>query len=135
MRSEEELNRAIERHADTVKRICMIHLKNASDTEDIFQTVFMRYLLDATVFEGEEHEKAWLIRVAINASRDLRKSFFVRHTVSLEELVEEPEAISPESREVLEEVLSLPSKYRDVVYLHYYEGIRLLRLAASSKRM
>ena len=41
MRNEEEVNRAIERHADTIRRLCMIHLKNHADTEDIFQTVFL----------------------------------------------------------------------------------------------
>ena len=41
MRSEAEANRAIELYADTVRRICMVHLKNESDTEDIFQTVFL----------------------------------------------------------------------------------------------
>ena len=40
MRSEQEVNEAIERYADTVQRLCMIHLKNYADTEDIFQTVF-----------------------------------------------------------------------------------------------
>ena len=39
MRSEQEAVRAMERHADTVRRLCMIHLKNQADTEDIFQTV------------------------------------------------------------------------------------------------
>ena len=40
MRSEQEVNQAIDQYADTVKRICMLYLKNASDTEDIFQEVF-----------------------------------------------------------------------------------------------
>ena len=40
MRQEQEVNRAIERYADTVRRLCMVHLKNRADTEDIFQTVF-----------------------------------------------------------------------------------------------
>ena len=63
MRSEEEANRAIERYADTVRRICMVHLKNYADTEDIFQTVFLKYVLYSEPFENEEHEKAWIIPV------------------------------------------------------------------------
>ena len=76
MRSEEEANRAIEQYADTVRRICMVHLKNEADTEDIFQTVFLKYVLHSVSFENPEHEKAWFIRVTINACRDLLKSFF-----------------------------------------------------------
>ena len=122
MRSEWEANRAIERYADTVRRVCMIHLKNHADTEDIFQNVFLKYVTGTTEFESEEHEKAWFIRVTINACKDLLRSFFRSRTVSLDELLEQPAAMPEEHREVLEAVLALPDKYRDVVYLHYYEG-------------
>ena len=74
MRSEEEASRAIDLYGDTVKRICMLHLKNYSDTEDIFQTVFLKYVLHAPVFDSSEHERAWIIRVTINACKDLLKS-------------------------------------------------------------
>jgi RNA polymerase sigma-70 factor (ECF subfamily) len=121
MRSEQEANRAIQRYADTVRRICMVHLKNEADTEDIFQTVFLKYVLSSVSFESDEHEKAWLIRVTINACKDLLKSFFRSRTVPLDELLEQPAAIPPDNREVLEAVLSLPQRYRDVVYLHYFE--------------
>ena len=121
MRSEQETNRAIERYSDTVRRLCMVHLKNYADTEDIFQTVFLKYVLSSVSFESEEHEKAWFIRVTINACKDLLKSFFRSRTVSLEEVLEQPSKLAPDHREVLEAVLSLPQKYRDVVYLHYFE--------------
>lgn len=122
MRSEQEANRAIERYADTVRRICMIHLKNHADTEDIFQNVFLKYVLSTAVFESEEHEKAWFIRVTINACRDLLKSFFRSRTVSLDTLLDQPADLTETDRTVLDAVLALPGKYRDVVYLHYYEG-------------
>lgn len=121
MRSEQEVNRAIEQYADTVKRVCVLHLKNDADTEDIFQTVFLKYALSSTAFENEEHEKAWLIRVTINACKDLLKSFFRSRMVSLDD-VRERAAVPETSSEVLETVLRLPEKYRQVVYLHYYEG-------------
>lgn len=122
MRSEQEVNRAIEWHGDMIRRLCMIHLKNEADTEDIFQTVFLKYVLSSVSFESEEHEKAWFIRVTINACKDLLKSVFRRRTVSLEQLLDQPAPMPPDHREVLEAVLALPQKYRDVVYLHYYEG-------------
>lgn len=122
MRSESEVNRAIENYADMVRRLCMVHLKNYADTEDIFQTVFLKYALSSVHFESEEHEKAWIIRVTINACKDLFKSFFRSRTTSLETLIDQPAPMNPDHREVLEAVLSLPPKYRDVIYLHYYEG-------------
>src|SRR5699024_1934492 len=119
--SEEEANRAVEKYADTVRRICIVHLKNHADTEDIFQTVFLKYVLSSVSFENEEHEKAWFIRVTVNACKDLLKSFFRSRTVSLDEIIEKPSEMPQDNREVLEAVLELPEKYRDVVYLYYYE--------------
>ena len=112
---------AVERYADTVKRLCMVHLKNTADTEDIFQTVFLKYALSSAEFESREHEKAWFIRVTINACKDLLKSFFRSRTVPLDELAELPAELSDDNRDVLEAVLSLPDKYKEAVYLHYYE--------------
>ena len=115
------MNAAVERYADTVKRLCMVHLKNTADTEDIFQTVFLKYALSSAEFESREHEKAWFIRVTINACKDMLKSFFRSRTVPLEELAELPADMSEDKRKVLEAVLSLPDKYKEAVYLHYYE--------------
>lgn len=120
MRSEEEVNTAIEQYGDTVRRICLVHLKNEADTQDIFQTVFLKYLLSSVRFESCEHEKAWIIRVTMNACRDLLKSFFRSRVVPLEEAAA-TYTTNPEESGVLQAVLSLPSKYRDVIYLHYYE--------------
>jgi len=122
MRSEQETARAIDLYADMVRRLCMIHLKNQADSEDVFQTVFLKYALSSAMFENEEHEKAWIIRVTINACRDLLRSFFHSRTVPLEELVDLPADTSSDVREVLDAVLDLPEKYRDVVYLYYFEG-------------
>ena len=122
MRSEPEVNRAIAQYADLVFRLCMVYLKNHADAEDAFQTVFLKYTLSKQVFETEEHEKAWLIRVTSTTCRDLLRSFFRKHTVSLEEasMVQSQEA--EDWQFVLEAIWSLPKDYREAVYLHYYEG-------------
>lgn len=122
MRSEQEVNRAIEQYSDMIRRLCMIHLKSYADTEDIFQTVFLKYVLSSVSFENEEHEKAWFIRVTVNACKDLLKNFFHSRVTPLDEILEKPAEMQDEHREVLEAVLSLPQKYREVIYLHYYEG-------------
>lgn len=122
MRSDYEVAQAIERYADTVKRLCMVHLKNDADAEDIFQTVFLKYALHGAAFESPEHETAWIVRVTINACKDLLRSFFRKNTVSLDQVTGLPEIPDSDHREVLEAVLSLPEKYRVAIYLHYYEG-------------
>ena len=111
MKSEEEAGRAVEQYADLVRRICMIE-----DSEDIFQTVFLKYVLRSEPFDSQEHEKAWIIRVTVNACRDLLKSFFRSRTVSLDQLIERPQDMPEDHSDILEAVLELPARFRDVVY-------------------
>lgn len=130
MRNEQEAALAIEKYADTVRKICFLQLKNYHDVEDVFQEVFLKYVLHDTPFQSDAHEKAWLIRVSINACKDILKSFFRKKVSSIEELVTEPSYIADDKREVLEAVLELPSNYRQVIYLFYFEGYSALEIAA-----
>ena len=146
MRSEQEIHRVIDKYGDMIRRICFLHLKNYQDTEDIFQDVFLKYLLWDGSFESDAHEKSWFARVTINACRDLLRSFtrhttinacrdllrsFTRHTtVSLEEIATVSELPQdPDHQELLQQICSLPPKYRDVIYLFYYEGYSAVEIA------
>ncbi|MDR1206480.1 MAG: sigma-70 family RNA polymerase sigma factor [Peptococcaceae bacterium] len=129
MRNEAAANRALELYADTVRRVCFIHLKNRADTEDVFQEVFLKYLLHDRKFESDAHEKAWLIRVAVNACKDVIKSFFRKKVTLSETLAAEPFDLRERESEVLSAVLALPEKYRDVIYLRYYEGYSAVEIA------
>lgn len=129
MKSTEDVNRVMEDYADMVRRICFVHLKNRHDTEDVFQNVFMKYLLYEGSFESREHEKAWFARVTINACTDWLRALSRRKWVPLDALAEECAVLDEPSREVLEAVLKLPEKYRDVIYLFYYEEYPAVEIA------
>lgn len=122
MRDEAQTNRIIEKYGDAVRRVCFLYLKSEHDVEDVFQEVFLKYILYPNEFESEEHLKAWLIRISINKCKDNLKSFFRKNVSSLEDVDTSGLEIDPEYREVYEAVLSLPSNYKSVVYLSYYEG-------------
>ena len=115
-------------YADMVRRICFVHLKNRHDTEDVFQNVYMKYLLYESTFESAEHEKAWFVRVTINACTDWLRALSRRKWVPLDVLAEESTELDHSSKEVLEAVLKLPEKYRDVIYLFYMRVIQQWRL-------
>ena len=134
MRTEQEVNIAIERYADLVLRLGMVYLKNKDDAEDVFQNVFLKYTLYPKPFESPEHEKAWLIRVTVNSCRDLLKSFFRSRVVSMEDLSDYAPTATSEQYAVMEAVWSLPRQYRDVIYLHYYEGYTAPEIAGILKR-
>lgn len=59
----------LERYAATVFAAAYAMVKNKEDAEDIAQEVFISYVKAKPAFESAEHEKAWLLRVTINAAR------------------------------------------------------------------
>ena len=72
-------------------------------------------------FESKEHEKAWIIRVTINSCKDLIKNFFRGNTVPIDTITNLCVGEKADYSDVWQTVLELPVKYRDVIYLHYYE--------------
>ena len=125
--SEEEINQVIEQYANRIFRIAFSRLKNKADAEDIVQEVFIKYIANKDKFNDEEHRKAWLIRVTINASNCLLRSAWFRKTTELkDELTTELE----ETTEIYSQVMQLPEKYRTVVHLFYYEELSIKEIAS-----
>jgi len=125
--TDEAITEAIEKHADMVRRICYLYLRNQADVEDVFQEVFLKFLLNAHIFQDEQHQRAWLCRVTFNQCKDLCKSFWRKKVVSIEQM--EIPFESPEQGELIQAVLRLPSKYKELIYLHYYEDRTVVEIA------
>ena len=134
MRSEAEAERVIGCYADTVRRICFMHLKKTEDVEDAFQEVFLKYILHEREFESHAHEKAWLIRVAINVCKDMLKNPFRKRICSIEDVNIKPFTLQNNESGLLDCILAMPSKYKDVIYLFYYEGYSAVEIAAIMRR-
>lgn len=94
---------------------------NAADAEDAAQEALLRYHVSEKQFESEQHIRAWLLRVAINCAKNVRRSFWRRNIVPLEEYMDSLEFDAGESRQIFREVMGLPEKYRLVIHLYYYE--------------
>lgn len=127
MSIEEDVRKAVLKYSDMLYKICIVILCNEQDVQDAIQDTFCRYMEKKPCFRDEEHEKAWLIRVATNISRDMIR-FRIRHTkVSIDEL--ENSLAAPEQKETLRELLELPVKQKMVIYLHYVEGYHIKEIA------
>ena len=120
-----EAERLVNAYSDLILRLSYTYLKSTEDAKDICQTVFLRLLEKPRKFESPEHERAWIIRAAVNLCKDQLKSHWHRTTVDLEaaRAVPAPEA---EEGSLLAAVNLLPPKYRTVIYLYYYEEIAQL---------
>lgn len=124
---EKDIREAVIKYRDMLYKICLVILCNEQDVQDVIQDTFCRYLEKKPDFRVEEHEKAWLIKVATNICRDMIR-FRVRHPkVSIDEV--ENFLAAPEQRENLKEFLKLPIKHKTVIYLHYVEGYSIKEIA------
>ena len=112
----------IEKYSNMVYRLALTRTKSKENSEDVYQEVFLRLYKKLPVFENEEHEKAWFIRVTINCSKNLLNSSFLKHTTKLdEEIVFE----TKERHDIFYAVQDLPLKYRTIIYLYYYEKYKI----------
>ena len=83
--TDEAFAQAARTYGDTIYRVALHALNNLQDAEDVTQTVLLKLYECKKNFESEEHMKHWILRVAVNESRKMLRSFW-RHTcVPLEE--------------------------------------------------
>ena len=129
--TDETFEQAARTYGDMLYRVAYHALKNRADAEDVVQTVLLKLYQQKDEFDGEDHLKHWLLRVAVNESRKLLRSFWRRRAVPLEERDEA--CTDPDSRkdEVFQAVMALDAKYRLSVYLYYYEGCSVKEAAAA----
>ena len=123
----ERVLEAIDKYSDMIRRICGLYIKNPADIEDVFQDVFLKLFLHRDPFENEQHQKAWLCRVAFNKCKDLCRSVWHRKVQSIEDC--EIPFEDREQEELVKAVLQLPPDYRQVIYLHFYEDRTIPEIA------
>ena len=133
LRTNKELTQIYDRHVNTVYRICFMYMKNQVDTEDMVQNTFLRLMRDKTVFQSEEHEKAWLIRTATNLCKDHFKHWWSK-TVGIDHVADTGIDQNFTIDGNLEKVLALPPKYKTPIYLYYYEGYSTVEIAQILKK-
>ena len=110
----------LDTYGDTILRYAYSYLHNQSDTEEVLQDTLIQFLKTRPVFESDEHEKAWLLRVAGNLCKNRLKYNRLRQTDELREelIAEQREDLSF----IWDAVQALPVQYREVIHLFYREG-------------
>lgn len=81
---EERAEYLVETYADMILRLCRSYLREPSDAQDVCQTVFLKLLTEPRSFETPQHEKAYILKMAANACRDLLRSPWRRRGCPLE---------------------------------------------------
>lgn len=118
------IEQAIDIYGDMVTKICIMNLKNLEDAKDCFQEVFIK-LYKHGMIDDKDHLKHWLIRVTINTCKDYRKLFY-KNILNIDDIVvksnDHPYVLLPV-------LLELPERYKNILYLYYYEGYKVDEIA------
>jgi len=124
------IERVIGEYSDMVYRIALTRTGTKENAEDIFQEVFLKYSEKMPSFENSEHEKAWLIRVTINLTKNFNNSSWNKKVVNLDENIKFE---TQEQSEVFDVICNLPQNYKTVIYLMYYEGYKVYEISKIMK--
>lgn len=116
----------VDTYGDMIYRICLVYLKNHADAEDALQEVFLKYLTRAPDFESDEHEKAWLIKVALNQCKNMIRG---QKSVPTDPQLLHPPENTPEQNGIFDALMQLPEKFRVVLTLRYVHGYKAGEIA------
>ncbi len=123
---EQELRRMVETYSPMLLRAALTRVSTPADAEDAVQDVFLRVLSKRPCFRDRDHEKAWLLRAALNRASDIRRRR--RDDAPLDELAGTA-LEAPDYGPLLSAVRSLPEAYSAVIHLYYYEGYSIKEIA------
>ncbi len=128
--AENFINYAVDTYSDMVYRIALNITHNSHDSFDISQEVFLRLMGNYERIKDKEHLKAWLIRVTVNCSRSFMKSKSIRQIISFDDIKESDLVYSDvEEPQITKLVWQLPEKYSIVIYLFYYEEMKISQIS------
>lgn len=122
----ERLSRLMEQYEKDLLRMCCVYLRDASMAEDAVQESFLKAYRALDSFQGMSSEKTWLYSIAMNVCRDMRRTAWFKYVDRRIDFDCLPIPVSPASDvsiTLMSEVMRLPRKYMEVVWLHYYEDL------------
>lgn len=115
-----------EEYKTMLHKICLIHLQNKEEVKDVLQNTFIKLLYHAPSFCDYEHEKRWLIRVAINECKNHQKKYWNKQVTLQDDLIV---ATKGEDVHFLYTIQMLPFSERNILHLFYYEKYSIKEIA------
>jgi RNA polymerase sigma-70 factor (ECF subfamily) len=136
MKVHPDTSQVIALYQDMVYAIALTHTRNRSDAEDVFQEVFLAYHRKQPCFDDDERRKAWLIVTTLNCSKQVTTGSWRSKVVPIsEDLIDRRADDSFHFRTDEEDAIfgalqELPSRYRIVLHLFYFEDMPISQIAS-----
>ena len=122
---DEYIEKAVKTYSRSMLNAAYSILGSVPDAEDAVQDAFVKYIQKVPDFKSADHEKAWLLRVTINISKNMLKESGRKNLPIQEDIPYEQN-----NNEVLQCVMSLEEKYRTIIHLYYYEDYSIKEIAS-----
>ena len=126
-------------YGQDILQLVIQYVHNRSVAEDLTQEIFVKCYKALPTFNFNSSMKTWLWRIAINHTKDYLKSWYAKNvevtedglftTVKSGDCVEQHIIQQQQDDELARAVFALPVKYREVIYLCYYEEQSMKEIA------
>lgn len=136
---EDLIDEIMNKYGQEVLQLVYSYVNNKEVAEDLTQDIFVKCYKSLHTYKGNSNLKTWLWRIAINHCKDYLKSWYNKkvivteddftYTESQKESVEQIVIQSAEDSRLASAVMNLPIKYREVIYLFYYEELSIKEIA------
>lgn len=125
--------RLYDQYATDVLRVCYFYLSDREKAEDVCQDVFVRLMTTHPVLQPGR-EKSWLLKVALNRCRDLWRGAWLKRVIlggPTFELIPAPDEFSrrDDQQAMMAAINQLPATFKEVILLHYYQGMNIAEIA------
>ncbi|MCM3664705.1 sigma-70 family RNA polymerase sigma factor [Mesobacillus subterraneus] len=132
----------MDHYGTAVLQLAYSYVRDRQTAEDLAQEIFFKCYQKYDTFQGNAQIQTWLFRVASNHCKDYLKSwhhkkvfvsnylssFLTNHQSSPEnELIK-----SAENQELTEALFKLPVKYREILFLFYFQECSLKEISEIS---
>lgn len=138
MKDEESLlDEMMSLYGQDILQLVYSYVKDAVVAEDLTQEIFIKCYKALPTYNQQSNIRTWLWRIAINHCKDYRKSWYFRKVSTAEEElnwtsndnVEEEVIQQDEDRQLAVAVMELPIQYRELIYLHYFQEMKLKEIS------
>lgn len=134
-----EFEEVIRRHVKLIFSVCFSITGDYFESEDLTQETFIAASKHIEAISPvKDNIKAWLVKIAVNKSKDYLKSKKYSNRILAEELTDNlpsssNPALSVESAEITEKIAqiidNLKEPYKSIAYSHYLSGISIAAYA------
>lgn len=133
------MDQIMNQYGQEILQLTYSYVNNRAVAEDLTQDIFVKCYKNLHTYSGKSKLRTWLWRIAINHCKDFHRNWYNKNVViagekipsngTRRELVEQAVLQKEEDDELISAIMTLPIKYREVIYLFYYEELPIKEIA------